>query len=263
MAELIDLHNHILPGVDDGAATLAESVDIARQFVSEGVTRVAATPHLNPERHAGVGAEQVRRKVDEVRTALADAGVPLDVVPGNELYLVPAAPEIAKRGDVSTLGESRYLLVELSLLASGRPLFFDDTVFRLGLEEFGVILAHPERYSFVQRDISVLDEARDRGVILQLTAPALLGEYGREVRRVAEQLLRRGAYALAASDRHHPGATRSLAAMHERIAEVCDTDTADLLLCENPARVLNDAPMQEPQVSASSRPSLLDRLLGR
>src|SRR5881227_3050201 len=86
--ELVDLHNHILYGVDDGAADLEESLDIARQFVSEGVTRVAATPHYNadnvPERR-GADADLVRLKIAELQPALDEAGIPLTVLPGNEI----------------------------------------------------------------------------------------------------------------------------------------------------------------------------------
>jgi protein-tyrosine phosphatase len=263
MGSLIDLHNHILPGVDDGAATLEESVDIARQFLSEGVTRIAATPHLDPERHNGAPADIVQRKVADVRHALAAAGVDLDVAPGNELYLVPDAPNMVRRGDVAKLGDGSYLLIEISLASASRPLFLDETAFQLELAGCSVILAHPERYGFVQRDVSAVDDLRDRGVAMQLTAPALLGEYGGAIRRTAEKLLRRGAYTLGASDRHHPLPGRSLAALHERIASLVDIDTADLLLSENPARVLADRPLIEPEGSDDERKPFFARLIGR
>jgi protein-tyrosine phosphatase len=263
MASFIDLHNHILPGVDDGATTLDESVEIARQFVAEGVTTVAATPHLDPERRNGPDVPTVLRGVARVREALEGAGIPLEVVPGNELYLVPEAPEIVQRGTVCKLGESSYLLVELSLASNSRPLFLDDTVFRLQLGGCSVILAHPERYAFVQRDVAALDELRDRGVALQLTAPALLGEYGGPIRRTAEKLLRRGAYMLASSDRHHPGPNRSLAALHDRITGMINEETADLLLSENPARVLSDRPLLEVEGIDEEKSSFFSRLLGR
>jgi protein-tyrosine phosphatase len=263
MASLIDLHNHILPGVDDGAVSLEESVEIARQFVSEGVTRIAATPHLDPERHNGASAPVVHSKVVDVRLALASEGVELEVGPGNELYLTPDSPEIVRRGEVSKLGDGNYLLVEVSLASASRPLFLDEIAFQLELAGCSVILAHPERYAFVQRDVAALDELRDRGVAMQVTAPALLGEYGENVRRTAEKLLRRGTYTLGASDRHHPTPGRSLAAMHERIAELVDVETADLLLCENPARVLADRPLIEPESTDDRRGQFFARLLRR
>jgi hypothetical protein len=110
------------------------------------------------------------------------------------------------------------------------PLYLEDTVFRLQLAGYQVVLAHPERYGFVQRDPASLDTLVERGVALQLTAPALLGEYGSAIRRTSEKLLSRGHYQMAASDRHHPGADRSLMATHTRITELAGEDQADLLL---------------------------------
>ena len=262
-AAMIDLHNHILPGVDDGAADIEESIEIARQFVSEGVVRIAATPHLNPERGTGLQAPNVRQKVAELNDALTARGIDLTVVPGNELYLTPDAPELLEQGAVSPLGDGKTVLVELALWAERPPLHLEDTIFRLQLAGYRPVLAHPERYPFVQRDTADIDGWISRGMILQLTAPALLGEYGRGIRRTAERLLHSGAYALAGSDRHHPGSNRSLAALHQRIAELIDADTADLLLRINPERVLSDQPVVQPDVAPEVRSGFIDRLLGR
>jgi protein-tyrosine phosphatase len=264
--ELVDLHNHILYGVDDGAADLDESLEIARQFVSEGVTRVAATPHYNadnPPERRGADANTVRSKIAELQPALDNAGIPLSVLPGNELYLTAASPDLLAAGTVCFLGGGTSALVELSLFSAERPLYLDDLIFRLQLGGYQLVLAHPERYGFVAREVSALDTLTSGGLLLQLTAPGLLGDYGGGVRRTAERLLRRGSYSVAASDRHHPGTNRSLAALHERITRLTDGDTADLLLCENPARVLENKPVVPLEPSAGQGPSLLDRMLGR
>jgi protein-tyrosine phosphatase len=263
---LVDLHNHILCGVDDGAADLEESLEIARQFVSEGVTRIAATPHYNadnsPERR-GADASTVRSKLAELQPALDDAGIALTVFPGNEIYLTTQSPDLLTAGTIFSLGGRTTALVELSLLSGKRPLYLDDLIFRLQLGGFQVVLAHPERYGFVEHEVTALDALVQGGLLLQVTAPALLGDYGGGIRRTAERLLRRGAYSLAASDRHHPGASRSLAALHERVAELSGVETADLLLCENPARVLDGEAIVRPELSDDKGGSLLDRILGR
>jgi protein-tyrosine phosphatase len=264
--ELVDLHNHILYGVDDGAAELEESLDIARQFVSEGVTRIAATPHYkadNPPERRGADAQIVRSKVAELQPALDDAGIALSVLPGNEIYLTPESPDLLTAGRVCSLGGGTTALVELSLMSGKRPLYLDDLIFRLQLAGYQVVLAHPERYGFVEKDTSALDTLVQGGLLLQLTAPALLGDYGGGIRRTAERLLRRGCYSLAASDRHHPGTNRSLAALHERLTQSIDGETADLLLCENPARVLDSEPVIQAELSTDTGSSLFGRMLGR
>ncbi|HEX6507925.1 MAG TPA: CpsB/CapC family capsule biosynthesis tyrosine phosphatase [Chloroflexota bacterium] len=264
--ELIDLHNHILYGMDDGAASLEESAEIARQFVSEGVTRIAATPHFNADNPAdrrGPDAAMVRMRVSELGLALEQENVPLSILPGNEVYLTVDVPALVADGIVCRLGDGPGLLVELSLMSNQRPLYLDELVFRLQLDGAQIVLAHPERYPFVDRDVACLDTLVAGGLLLQLTAPALLGEYGPGIRRTAERLLRRGSYSLAASDRHHPGPDRSLAALHERLSETIDVETADLLLCENPARVLEDRPIVSAAPPPKEQPSLFERMLGR
>lgn len=260
---MIDLHNHILPGIDDGAADLAESVAIGRQFVEEGVKIVAATPHLDPLRDAGAPPETVRRLVGELQAALIEAGVDLTVLPGQELFLTPAGAGLLTGGHALPLGASHYVLVEVSLTAIERPLYLDDALFGVQLAGYQPILAHPERYPFVQRNPDVLDALLARGVVLQVTAPSLLGDYGSRARRTAEKLLRRGAYSLAASDRHHPGASRSLALLHARLTQLVDGDSADLLLKINPAAVLEGRHLSHLESSEHRQLSLFARLFSR
>src|SRR5947209_7068401 len=111
---MIDLHNHILPGVDDGADDLLESVEIARQFAAEGVTCIVATPHLDPLRGTGPGRARVEQLVDEVRAAIRDEGIELTVLAGQEVFLTPEVPRLLEAGDAFPLGASRAVLVECS-----------------------------------------------------------------------------------------------------------------------------------------------------
>lgn len=258
---LIDLHNHILPGLDDGAADLAESLDMARQFISEGVETIVATPHLDPLNGRGAAAETVRDEVRHLQAALAQADIPLDVLPGSEVFLTPEVPDLLRNGIAAPIAGGPWVVVELPF--SQRPLYLEDTLFRIEAAGFRPILAHPERYSFVQADVASLDDFVDRGLVLQLTAPALLGEYSTSIRRTAEGLLARGSYALASSDRHHPGSNRSLAAMYGRLVELQDEHTADLLLTRNPRQIIAGGEIALPTTTRPAPRSWWSRWLGR
>jgi len=260
---LIDLHNHILPSLDDGAHDLAESVEIVVRFVEEGVAAVAATPHLDPLHNRGASPGQIAAALEAVRTELASRGIDLRVHPGQEVFLTPGIVELMRSGSALPLGHSRYVLVELSLVALERPLYLEDALFRLQRAEYRPILAHPERYPFVQRDPDAARELASRGIALQLTAPALLGEYGSRVRRTAERLLRSGAYALAASDRHHPGHGRSLSTLRSRLEDAFEPELGELLLVTNPGRVLDDQPLTPPDPIPARGGSALARLFRR
>lgn len=258
---LIDLHNHILPGLDDGAADLSESLAMARQFVSEGVTTIAATPHLDPLNGRGTPAAAVRDGVRQLAVALEEVGISLAVLPGNEIFLTPDVPDLLRNGVAAPIASGPWVVVELPF--NHRPPYLEDALFRIEAAGFRPILAHPERYSFVQADIGILDEFVERGLVLQLTAPALLGEYSTSTRRAAEALLLRGSYALASSDRHHAGSGRSLAAMRQRIIELRDEQTADLLLSRNPAQVISGSDVTRPAPASPIYRSRWSHLLGR
>lgn len=255
---MIDLHNHILPGLDDGAADLSESLAIARQFVAEGVIAVAATPHAGAD-SAEASTEVVRERTASLQTALRASAIPLEVLPGQEIMLTPAVVPRVADGGLLCLGESRTVLVELPV--ESRPLYLQDTLFHLQLAGLGVVLAHPERYGYLHRDLRIFEELVARGIVLQLTAPAILGEYGTRVRRVAEELLQRGLYALAASDRHHPGPKRSLSAARTRLTTLISEEVADLLLRDNPRRILDGLAVVEPE-RAQVRVGVIRRLFG-
>jgi protein-tyrosine phosphatase len=260
---VIDMHNHILPGVDDGAADLAESVEIARSFAHEGVGQVVATPHFDPLHGRGPAAAAVAQLVADVQAAVYAAGIEVTIFAGMELFLTPEAVELVTNGTVCTLAGTRFILVEVSFSAIERPLYLDDTVFKLQVAGFQPILAHPERFPFVQRDVESVDGLVERGVPLQLTAPALLGEYGSTVRRTAEKLLERGAYRLAGSDRHHPGPKRSLADVYRLLSDAADPDLAELLLKTNPARVLAGKDPLAADALPYRRSSVLGRLFSK
>lgn len=241
---MIDLHNHILPGVDDGSADLAESLEIARQFVSEGVEVVAATPHLDPLLGNGVESVAVHQLVGQVQDAVRTEGIPLQILPGNELFLTPEAPDLLGAGRVATLASTNYVLIEVGF--EQRPLYLEDTIFRIQSAGFRPILAHPERYAFVRSHDEMVEHLLAADVPLQLTAPSILGDYGRAVRTRALCLLRDGAYTLLSSDRHHSGPARSLVDARRVVAEVVGEDTAHLLTVDNPHRVLQGRELLRP-----------------
>jgi len=258
---VIDLHNHILPGLDDGAADMEETLAIARQFVSEGVVRVAATPHANPSRPVPGQAARVQSLVAEVQAALGDAGVSLEVLVGNEVMLSPDTPDLLQRGEILALGGSRAVLVECNF--DQRPLYLEMTLFQLQVAGYQPVMAHPERYSFVQRHPGSIEDLVRRGIVLQLNAGSLAGGYGPAAERTARTLLMQGRYSTAASDRHHPGSERSLASLHDRLVRLANVDVADLLLYHNPLRLLTDETPTLPDPLLAKQGSLFSRLFNR
>jgi protein-tyrosine phosphatase len=196
---MIDTHLHILPGVDDGPQTIEEAVDLARVLVQEGVHAAVATPHYNDEFPQRSAAE-IKVRVNELQQVLDYEEIPLHLFSGHEVLIKPGLVEDIQAGRLATLNGSRYLLLELwnnTWLPET-----DRTIFEL--RAFGItpILAHPERYRILQKDLERIASLLRQGVLIQITASSLVGMQGRTAQHTAEMLLKRGLVHCIASDAH-------------------------------------------------------------
>ena len=199
---MIDLHSHLLHGLDDGARDLDEAVAMARSMVADGVRVVAATPHVHPRYRTPV--QEMERALGELRSALANAEVELEVLPGGEIALDELDGLSAdERRRFGLGGNASLLLLEVPLY--GWPLGLENTVSELGREGVRSVLAHPERNPEVQEDPGRLERLVELGAVPQLTAAAVDGRMGKRQARCAFELLERGLAFLVASDAHAPG----------------------------------------------------------
>jgi protein-tyrosine phosphatase len=199
---LIDLHSHILPEVDDGARTLEEAVEIGRAAAADGITGIAATPHVRDDYQTS--AEEMERRVADVREALDGEGVAIELYPGGELAL-----DWLDRLDRDELrrfglaGNPSFLLVEFPYF--GWPLDLAERLFQLRLVGITPVLAHPERNADVQEAPHRLTAVVEAGTLVQVTAASLDGRLGRGPRETGLKLLDLGLAHVLASDAHHPG----------------------------------------------------------
>lgn len=180
---MYDLHSHLLPGIDDGSPGWEQTIEMARIAAADGVTCLALTPHIMagsfmPDR------ETVLDLIGEMAVRLKKAGIDLTLVPGSEVYLSPEVPQLAQAGQITTINDGgRYVLLELPMLEY--PLFAQDVLFRLQLQGLAPILAHPERNRVLAADPTRPRELVRRGILVQMNAGSLLGQYGRQVQRAA------------------------------------------------------------------------------
>jgi protein-tyrosine phosphatase len=195
---VIDLHSHILPGLDDGPATMEGSLALARAAVDAGTRTILATPHINDDR--SIDAARVAAKLELLRPALAAAEIPLEVLPGGEIAMwrLGDLDDAALR--TLALGGGPYLLVESPFspaIGAFEPLVLD----LLG-RGHRVLLAHPERCPAFHRDPERLQRLVDAGVLVQITAGSMTGGFGSTVRRLTATMLRTGVVHVVASDAH-------------------------------------------------------------
>lgn len=252
---MIDLHSHILHAVDDGAQTLADAVAMARAAVAQGVLVMAATPHGHSSvaAWAGYSVLKVRDRIDELRAALAGAGLALELVLGTEIYGEPGALQRLRAGEVLPYGDSKSVLIEFPLgITRGAA---EQVIFAFQLAGYRVVVAHPERYRFVQDDPNTLAPMVERGALMQLTGDALLGLQGERLARLAEVLLTHGLVQILATDAHgsHYRRLPNLGPARDRAAQLVGAATADQLTRAIPAAVLSDGLITPPLPSRIRR----------
>ncbi|HHW13689.1 MAG TPA: hypothetical protein GXX28_01975 [Firmicutes bacterium] len=196
----IDLHAHVLPGVDDGPQTLEEAVALLRLLQEDGVGTVVATPHVAPGFFWPYDPAQMGERVAALRQAAAAAGVGVEILSGAEVYLSPEIIPLAQARELPTLGDSRYILVEFPRREI--PFWGFEVLQKLQRAGYRPILAHPELNDEVRADWEVpLDLAR-QGILLQVDAGSLVGRWGSHVAAYALKLCAAGLVQAVASDAH-------------------------------------------------------------
>lgn len=197
--EMIDIHCHILSGVDDGARSLETSIRMAKKAKRLGYTDIFATPHyiefdLENEK------KEITQRVKELNEILEDNGIAIKVHIGNEIYISSNIASRLEKKEICTLGDSKYVLIELPM--QGRVQNLIEIVKELISKEYIPILAHPERYEFVYKDYTLLYDLIDLGVLMQLNIGSIVGIYGRKAKNMAKKLLKNNMVHLMATDSH-------------------------------------------------------------
>lgn len=237
---VIDLHSHVLPGIDDGAADLAQALEMARIAEADGIAVMACTPHITPGVFDNSGF-RIRAATEALQEELAAAGIGLRLVAGADVHLVPDLAAGLLRGDVLSLGGSRYLLLEPPHHVP--PPRFEDTVFELMGAGYVPVITHPERLLWIDSRLDVMQRLVEVGALMQVTAGSLTGRFGRRARHWAERLLEAGMVHVLATDAHDarrrpPHLDRARAIAAERVGE----EEAWRLVYGRPWHMLNDSP---------------------
>lgn len=253
LTEVIDLHCHLLPGLDDGPGSMREAVAMARALAGAGATAVACTPHMHPR--YPTRPARVHDGVAELQSRLDEEGVPLRLYPAGEISLEHLPRMSPADLAMACLGDGPWLLVEMPF--QGWPINLAETVRDLELRGHRVLLAHPERSEAVQRAPDRLRDIVGRGALLQVTAASFLGDNGPVAQRTAVALLASGTAHIMASDAHSAGPWRP-PGVEEGLAEAARATGADpgvlrWMVEDGPAAIVEGRPVRPPQLTPSRR----------
>ena len=197
---MIDLHCHLLPGIDDGAPDIETSLEMARIAVADGITTIACTPHIYPGMYDNNGPDILRR-VSALQAALDEAGVALKLVAGCDAHLTPTMVAELNSGHIPTLAGSRYFLFEPPHHVA--PPRLEESVMATIAAGYLPIVTHPERLSWIESHYEIMRSLVAGGAWMQVTAGALTGRFGKRAQYWGERMLDEGLVHLVATDAHN------------------------------------------------------------
>lgn len=246
VAQCVDIHCHVLPGLDDGPADISQAVALCAALAADGITTVCATPHQLGRYDRVNSAEVIRQGIEQLREVLQTEQIPLNILLGGDVRIDERLGKLLRAGEVVSLAEAgRHLLIELphELLVDPVP-----TIEMLCEQGLQPIMTHPERHPYLAGKERLLQDWVRRGAVIQLTAGSLLGDFGRRAYKQAWQLLELGLASIVATDAHDvrrrpPAMTRALACLKNELSN----DIARTLCIDNPLRVLQGEPIATPE----------------
>ena len=193
----VDMHSHVLPGIDDGSPDLETSLILLNGLIRNGYEKIIATPHIMSD-HWPNTPETINTVLKSLQTALKEKNYPIQVEAAAEYMLDENFQALVEQGELLTMGDN-HVLVETYF--QDRPPNLNDVLFDLQVKGYRTILAHPERYHYF--DTAFIDEVKDKGVLLQVNALSFTGYYGKKEKQHAETLLHSGLIDFIGTDVHH------------------------------------------------------------
>ena len=221
---MIDIHSHILPGIDDGPKDMATSLDMAKLYVDNGIEKVVATPHyIEGTRHT-VHPDIIRSAVESINIELEKYNIPLLVYPGNEIYVRENTLKTIVNDEVLSLNDSDFVLIEFPM-NDKFPSFAEEIIYDLRLKGLKPIISHPERCLEIIEDPNKLHSFIEIGALAQLNLPSLSGEYGQDIKRTAIKLIQHNMIHFLGTDAHSnkdrtPDISKALEVLRDYVSQV-------------------------------------------
>lgn len=197
---IVDIHSHLIPGIDDGVKDHAEALVILKEFERLGFKKIITTPHVYPDYYPNT-KKDILTAYNQINQALTEQKLKIQLEVAAEYFIDGTFLDLMNRPEeVLSFGQNRYVLVETPFM--NKPLIFDEVIFKMKSLGFVPVLAHPERYSYLSDDLSWLKKLREQGVHLQITTSSLIGAYGKVAQKSAKKLMRERMVDFVGSDVH-------------------------------------------------------------
>ena len=240
--EMIDIHSHIIPNVDDGARSVEETFNILKEAQEAGFTDVILTSHFLLNYYETNAQELIFWK-EKLQEVLKKQGTKINLHSGMEIYITNQMEELLENKKILTLANSGYMLIELPLATNVK--YFDYVVYYLEAKGIKPIIAHPERYKCVQKDPDIVEEYIEKGCLIQCNYGSIVNLYGREAEKTIKTLLKKNQVHFLGSDVHRENGTYLIILdAIKKIRKIIGENKINELTTINPKKILQNEEWQ-------------------
>ena len=199
---MMDMHCHILYGIDDGCKTIKESIETIKKMKSIGFDTIVLTPHYIEDSSFKADNSLKLERLEILKEELLKNSIEINLFLGNEIFINENIDELIINKEIRSINNSRYILVELPF--NNKILNLDDYIYELRLKGYKVIIAHPERYTYLQNDYKLVKKLYDSGVLFQINYGSIIGQYGIGALKLVKKLLKDDMVNFISTDIHKP-----------------------------------------------------------
>ena len=234
-----DIHCHILPGIDDGARSMEESINILSKAYNDGISDIVLTPHYIKDSRYSCNNWNKSILLEELKKELKNRDIDINLYLGNEIMIDKDIISLLNSGEASSINNTKYVLIEFPMHSLRSDI--EDILFELIRNNYVPVIAHPERYSYIQKDITLVDKYIELGAVFQGNYLSLFGKYGSKAKKTLIKLLKGNKITLLASDIHHDNTDYNIKKFKKKLKRVLKSDelVQDLLI-NNFTKIINN-----------------------
>lgn len=237
---MIDMHCHILYGIDDGCKTIEESIETIKKMKDAGFDSIVLTPHYIEDSSFKANNNLKLQRLEILKKELLKNNIEVNLFLGNEIFINESIDELIINKEIRSINNSRYILVELPF--NSQILNLDDYIYELSLKGYRVIIAHPERYTYFKDDYKEAKKLYDSGVLFQVNYGSIIGQYGNGSKKLVKKLLKDDMVDFISTDIHKPDSKLfdRFDEIKRKIIKITSEDKFNEITCNNMVKVVND-----------------------
>lgn len=242
---MIDCHSHIIYDVDDGCVLIEDSINTIKNLKSLGFNKIVVTPHYLKGSNFVKNNKEKKEKLNILKEKLKEENIDVELFLGNEIYIADDIDDLIMGKEATTINKSRYILIELPLYNKINNV--EDTLYELKIKGYIPVIAHPERYSYFQKNYKEIDSLLEMGVLFQSNYGSIIGNYGKDAIKLIEYLLKNDMVTFMATDIHRPNSSiiENFPLIKKKIVSIIGEEKFNKISNDNILKMINDEEIED------------------